>query len=254
MREMCAILKLVRPVRGSDKTSGGTPMVPKSPAEALGLHYPDVHDLVVEVVQTRHARAVESHEVAGTRYEFGFGSQWRDLLDDTRDAFKERGYSSRRLAPGGYKVPIVNDCLVYVWRVPAAPDAVSDFASSTTRMNGFFSSPPEPVLFDISFADGGEPSLAGVVGVDLEGLVKLGNGKMPVVLVMVRSSPRLLGSIDWAVAELVAGQLRLHGEETMWEPELGLDEAVANVESFDSGTPVAPAIELQELDRPSDDA
>jgi len=229
-------------------------MVPKSPAEALGSHYPDVHDLVVEVVQARHGHAVEAHDAAATRYGFGFGSQWRDLLDDTRDAFKDRGHPSRKLAPGGYQVPIVNDCLVYVWRVPAAPDAVRDFASSTTRMNGFFSSPPEPVLFDNSFMDGGEPSLAGIVEMELGELVKFGGGEMPVVLVMVRSSPRLLASIDWAVAELVAGQVRLHGEETMWEPDLGLDEAAANVESFDSGTPVAPAIELQELDRPSDGA
>ena len=227
-------------------------MSPKSPAEALGSHYPNVHDLVIEVVQSRHERSAEAHDAAATRYDFAFGSQWRDLLDDTRDAFKDRGYPSRRLAPGGYRVPIVNNCLVYVWRVPASPDAVRDFASSTTRMNGFFSSPPEPSLFDNSFLDGSETSIAGVVGLDLEGVVKLGSGEMPVVLVMVRSSPRLLGSIDWAVAELVAGQVRLHGEETLWEPGLGLDEAAVDVESFDSGSPVAPGIELQKLDRPSD--
>jgi hypothetical protein len=158
------------------------------------------------------------------------------------------------LAPGGYQVPIVNDCLVYVWRVPAALDAVKHFASSTTRMNGFFSSRPEPVLFDNGFMGGGEPALASIVGMELEELVKLDGGEMPVVLVMVRSSPRLLASIDWAVAELVAGQVRLHGEETMWEPDLVSDETAADVESFDSGAPVAPAIELQELDRPSDGA
>ncbi|KFF59182.1 hypothetical protein JF66_13160 [Cryobacterium sp. MLB-32] len=227
-------------------------MVPNSPAEALGSHSPGVHDLVIEVVQARHERAVEAHEAAATRYAMGFGSQWRDLLDDTRDAFKDRGYPSRKLAPGGYRIPIVNDCLVYVWRVPSAPDAVSDFASSTTRMNGFSASPPEPALFDNSFVDGGAPTLDGVAGLEVQRLVTLLGGEMPVVLVMVRSSPRHLGSIEWAVAEFAAGKVRLHGEETIWEPELSMDEAVADIESFDSGTPVAPAVELQEQDRPSD--
>jgi hypothetical protein len=37
-------------------------------------------------------------------------------------------------------------------------------------------------------------------------------------------------------------------------PELNLDDAVSAVESFDSGTPVAPAVELQKQEGTQPDA
>ncbi len=95
-------------------------MVPESPTDALGSHAAGVRDLVVEVVRSRHGLFAEAHQVSGTRYSMGFGSQWRDLLDDTHDALTGRGFQSYKLTPAGYKLPIVNNCLVYVWRVPEA--------------------------------------------------------------------------------------------------------------------------------------
>jgi hypothetical protein len=78
---------------------------------------------------------------------------------------------------------------------------------------------------------------------------------MPLVLVMVWSTPRQLQLIEWAVAELDnAGEVQLRGQECIWEPELIADDTTPDVESFDSGTPVAPIVELQKQDRPQPDA
>ncbi|SDL21781.1 hypothetical protein SAMN04488593_0340 [Microbacterium azadirachtae] len=226
-------------------------MVPNSPADALGPHAADARDLLVEVVHARHDRAAEAHDAAATRYTIGFGGQWRDLLEDTVDAFKDRGHLPYKLRPAGYRLPIVNGCLVFVWRVPATPDAVSGFASSVTRMNGFFAQ--EPIdLFGSSFVDGGEEIRNEREQAEFERALKAAGAVMPVVLVMVHSTPRQLTSIDWAVAEYANGAVRLHGEETIWESTLGDETATVYVESFDSGTPVAPAVELQTQDRRSD--
>ena len=68
---------------------------------------------------------------------------------------------------------------------------------------------------------------------------------MPLVLVMVRSSPRQLQSIEWAVAGLdgLAGETTLHGQEEIWVPELVTDEATSGTESFAAGTPTEVALE-----------
>ncbi|WP_353708522.1 hypothetical protein ABRQ22_03000 [Cellulosimicrobium sp. ES-005] len=77
--------------------------------------------------------------------------------------------------------------------------------------------------------------------------------KMPLVLVMVWSTPRQLQSIEWAVAELDGyGRVQPNGQEALWEPEIVADDATSDVESFDSGVPVVPVVALQTQDRPSD--
>lgn len=222
-------------------------MVPKSPLEALGPRVQEARDLIVELVQARHERAAEAHEVAATRYTFGFGGQWRDLLDDTANAFNDRGYDSHKLKPAGYRLPVVNGCLVFVWRVPGTPDAVRDFASSVTRMNGFFARQPLD-LFGSSFLNGGEDIRDAGEQAELERTLRHAGENMPVVLVMVQSSPRQLSSIDWAVAEYTNGAVRLHGEESLWEATDDVTAAAVDVEPFDSGAPVVPAIELQAQD------
>lgn len=226
-------------------------MVPNTPLDALGAHAADARDLLVEIVQVRHDRAAEAHEAAATRYTIGFGGQWRDLLEDTFEAFKDRGFQSYKLKPAGYRLPIVNGCLVFVWRVPATPDAVSGFASSKTRMNGFFAQ--EPIdMFGSSFVKGGEDIRNTSEQADFERALKAAGEVMPVAIVMVHSTPRQLTSIEWAVAEYANGAVRLHGEETIWEATPGSEAASVDVESFDSGTPITPSVELQTQDRPSD--
>ncbi|MFM9272323.1 hypothetical protein [Pseudarthrobacter sp. NKDBFgelt] len=225
-------------------------MVPVSPADVLGSHVRDVRPLVVETVRSRHDRFAEAHQVSGSRYTMGFGSQWRDLLDDVQEALRDRGYRTHKLAPAGYKLPVVNDCLVYVWRVPDSVDSVSSFASSPTRLNGFSAQPLDPMLFEPGFT--GEPGSGPTVGspeeAELERVVRAAGDVMPLVLVMVQSSPRQLQSIEWAVAELdeQTGEVKLHGQESIWEPEFNVDDAAIDVESFDSGTPTGPTIEPQE--------
>jgi len=177
---------------------------------------------------------------------------FRSLLDDAHDALKDHGFQAHKLTPGGHKIPVVNDCLVYVWRVPDTPGAVSLFASSPTRMNGFTAAPPPPMLFEPSLVDGDEPVAEES---ELEQVVRAFSDTMPLVLVMVESTPRQLQSIEWAVAVLDdAGKVQLRGQESIWEPEFVVDDTASDVESFDSGTPVAPVVEVQKQDRPQPDA
>jgi hypothetical protein len=226
-------------------------MVPNSPVEALGSHGPALRDLIIEVVRARHALAAEAHQVSRSRYEMGFGSQWRDLLDDTHDRVTERGFQSYKLAPGGRKIPVVNDCLVYVWRVPDDADAVSKFAASPTRQAGFVAPPPPPMLFEPTLTDEAEPAEVTPEADEIASVMAAVGGTMPLVLVMVRSSPRQLQSIEWAVAVLGdSGEVQVRGQECIWEPELIADEAASDVESFDAGTPVQPVVEPQAQDRP----
>ncbi|KUM35211.1 hypothetical protein [Arthrobacter sp. EpRS71] len=233
-------------------------MVPVSPAAALGEQANDVRPLLVDVVRYRHDRSAEAHQVSESRYGMGFGSQWRDLLDDVQDAMKARGYRTYRLPPAGYKLPVVNDCLVYVWRVPDSVDAISSFASSPTRLNGFAAELLDPTLFEPGFT--GEPELTSVNDSpevdELGRVVRAADDVMPLVLVMIQSTPRQLQSIVWAVAELdkESGDVRLHGQETLWAPQVNVDDAAIYVESFDSGTPNEPKIAPQEQEGTQPDA
>lgn len=231
-------------------------MIPNSPADALGPHAPGTRDLLVETVRSRHTRFAEAHQISGSRYSMGFGTQWRDLLDDVHDVLANRGFQSYKLNPGGYKIPVVNDCLVYVWRVPDTVDDPSLFASSPTRKNGFAATPPDPMLFD--------PLLMSSVGLDndaTEGItlapVEYTDGStMPLVLVMVRSSHRQLQSIEWAVAELITetSEVTLHGQQSIWQPEPVVATETPNVEPFDSGAPVMPVIAPQKQENSDPDA
>jgi hypothetical protein len=229
-------------------------VVPDSPVDALGPHASGLRYLLVEIVRTRHDLAAEAHQVAESRYGMGFGSQWRDLLDDTRDALISRGFRSCKLVPGGQEVPVVNDSLVYVWRVPNNPNAVDEFASSPTRRNSFVTAPLDPVLWEPSLSDGqerGDDIPEGGLGP----VLSVVSDTMPLVLVMVESTPRQLQSIEWAVAGLDdAGKVELRGRETIWAPELGADGTASDVEPFNSGMPVTPVVGLRKQDRPHPDA
>lgn len=222
-------------------------MGPDSPAEALGPDAPGLRDLLVEIVRKRHALAAEAHLVSESRYAMGFGSQWRDLLDDTRDALEDRGFRSRKLAPGGHEIPVVNDCLVYVWRVPNNPTAVSEFASSPTRRNSFTTAPLDPALWEPSLAEEQESAQDTTDG-DAVGPVLRGiDDSMPLVLVMVESTPRQMQSIKWAVAVLDDdGRVELRGQEAIWESEPAAEGNTSGVEAFDSGSPEMPKVELRE--------
>lgn len=229
-------------------------MVPDSPVDALGAQAPGVRHLVVEVVRSRHDKAAEAHQVSGSRYGMGFGSQWRDLLDDTHDALVEGGYRSHTLVPGGHKVGVVNDCLVYVWRVPDHPNAVRDFASSPTRQNGFVAPPPPAMLWEGPFAEKVEHPETGSEAAETASMLQAVRDTMPLVLVMVWSTPRQLQSIEWAVAVMDdSGKVELRSQQSLWEPEFVADDVSLDVESFDSGTPEGPTIEPREQDKPSDD-
>jgi hypothetical protein len=219
-------------------------MVPDSPFDALGSHAPSVRDLLVEVLRNVHDRFAEAHLVSGSKYATGFGSQWRDLLDEAHDALTERGFQSHTLAPGGHKVGVVSDSLVYVWRVPDDPNAVRDFASSPTRQSGFVALPPDPMLWEPNLVE--QESEATADSSDLAETAAL----------MAHSTPRQLQSVEWAVAVLDDdGKVQLRGHEAIWEPELVADvSASGGVESFDSGAPVAPVVELQQQERPGTDA
>jgi hypothetical protein len=230
-------------------------MVRDSPAEALGAQAPVLRDLLVEVVRARHALAAEAHVVSESRYAMGFGSQWRDLLDDTRDALRDRGFRSVKLAPGGHPIPVVNDALVYVWRVPSNPNAVSEFASSPTRRNGFTTPPLDPALWEPSLAEGQQSAEDTAEDGEIGPVLLAAGDGMPLVLVIVESTPRALQSIGWAVAVLDGeGKVELRGQEAIWEPEPATNDATGGVESFDSGAPVEPKVEPREQEGSGPDA
>lgn len=230
-------------------------MVPNSPAEALGAQAPALRDLIIEIVRARHALAAEAHLVSASRYAMGFGTQWRDLLDDTRDALRARGFRSCKLAPGGHEIPVVNDCMVYVWRVPNHPDAASEFASSPTRKNGFTTPPLEPTLWEPSLSEEQEATDDAPADSELGPVLKAAGDSMPLVLVMVASTPRQLQSIEWAVAVINGeGKVELRGREAIWEPEPVADGNASGIESFDSGVPVAPRVEPREQEGSRPDA
>ncbi|MEV7875548.1 hypothetical protein [Microbacterium sp. NPDC089188] len=222
-------------------------MAYNSPADALGEHADMARELMVDVVRTRHESTVDGHDAAKTRFLNFFGSQWRDLLCDARDAFKERGFGSHKLTPAGYRVPIVNDALLFVTRIPEGVDVVREFASSRTRMSSFFAR-REPELFGNSLMDGGEEARDADELERFERLVEAAGAVMPVVLVMVHSTPRQLSSITWAVAEYRSGQVHLLGEEPIWSDDFAGEGLDVEVESFDSGVPAAPVVALQTRD------
>lgn len=231
-------------------------MVLDSPLDALGPHASCVRDLIVEVVRNVHDRFAEAHLVSGSKYAMAFGSQWRDLLDESHDALTGSGFQSHRLTPGGHEVGVVNDSLVYVWRVPDDPNAVRDFASSPTRQSGFIVPPPDPMLWEPSLVEQeSEVTADSSDRAETVALMAAVCDTMPVVLVMVHSTPRQLQSVAWAVAVLDDDRkVQLRGHEVIWEPEILADGSASDVESFDSGAPVAPVVELQQQERPGTDA
>lgn len=222
-------------------------MIKVSPAEALGPYAHDVRALLVETIQPLHERFAEAHEISGSRYAMVFGSQWRDLLNDVKDAHKARGYTTHKLPPARYELPVVNDCLIYAWRTKDSAGSASSFASSPTRMNGFSAPLPHPTLFDPAPTSGLAPDQKSSDEAELEDALRT-KGVMSLVLVMIHSSPRQLPSIEWAVAELdeETGKVSLHGRETIWGPELAVEDAATEGEPFDSGTPSGPMIEPRE--------
>jgi hypothetical protein len=64
---------------------------------------------------------------------------------------------------------------------------------------------------------------------------------MPVVLVMVHSTPRQSSSIDWAVAEYSAGAVHLRGKEPIWSENSAGKGVIIDVDSFDSGVAGRPS-------------
>lgn len=224
------------------------PASPGAPSEALGAEASGLRDLLVKTIGARHILAADAHVVSESRYGMGFGSQWRDLLDDTREALADRGFESFRLAPGGHDIPVVNNCLVYVWRVPNHPDAVIEFASSPTRKSGFAVRPPEPGLWEPSLSDEQDAAQNHDQNEDeVERALRAVGDAMSVVLVMVESNPRRLQSIEWAVAVLNEdGKVELLGVEPIWVPEPDADATASEMESFDSGQPIEPTVEARE--------
>jgi hypothetical protein len=185
-----------------------------------------------------------------------FGTQWRDLLDDTSEAFVDRGFQTHKLPPAGYKLPVVNDCLIFVWRCPDTVNAISQFASSPTRKNGFAAPHPDPMLFEPSLINEAESIHDVSKEAELERVVRGAGDSMPLVLVMVQSSPLGLQSIEWAVAELdeESDTVKLHGQEIIWEPEVIADAASSSVEPFDSGAPNTPIVEPRKQEGTQPDA
>ncbi len=221
-------------------------MVSSTPSEILGFHAAEVRELLVQVIVTRHDLTAAAHAEMKTRYSMAFGTQWRDLLDDMRDAASQRGFEAYKVHPAGYYLPIINDCLVCIWRLPAVANPLENFASSPTRQNIFSAKRPTQIMMDLGF--GGEPrpghSSAELAESQVKELVRDVGDMMPVVLVMVHSAPEQLRLIEWGIAEYkeLAGTMDLTGLEAIWVSEGSPAGLRAEVEPFDSGTPIRPTV------------
>lgn len=102
-------------------------------------------------------------------------------------------------------------------------------------------------MWEPSLSDEEEAADEAPVEDELAPLLGAAADNMPLVLVMVESTPRQLQSIRWAVAVLDdEGKVELRGEEVIWEPEPVADSDMTRIESFDSGEPIAPKVELRE--------
>lgn len=231
-------------------------MVVASPVGALGPHAGDVSSLIVQAVRNLHARFADAHQASGSRYAMCFGSQWRDLLDDVREALNGRGYRTYKLPPAGYRLPVVNDCLVFVRRVGGVNDSAANFASSPTRVNGFSAPMLDPTLFEPGLTGDLEPVATVEEQTELDHALQEMDPFMTLVLVTVHSSPSQLQMIEWAVAERddKTGEVRLHGQEKIWQPEASTGRPATDVESFDSGFPRGPVLEPREQEGTDPDA
>lgn len=234
-------------------------LISDSPAVALGAHTESAGELLVEVIQERHLMSAEAHQRSGSRYTMGYGSQWRDLLDDVHEAFGARGYQAYKVVPGGYSLPIVNGSLLYVWRVRGASDPSRGFAESPTRKNALEAKAPL-TLFDYPAPPSVSPENTDKV--DYTGEEHIAHPKrvmrslespMPMVLVMIHSSPRGIRDIQWAVASLASddGDVEFHGLDMLWRPAAHVAENTSGQaqdvkdtvsEPFDSGPPVGPLV------------
>lgn len=232
-------------------------MIPQSPAEALGPHADSLRAEAIKIVETRHKYAAAAHEEFHTRNNRAFGTQWDDLLGDFVENFGAAGHPIHSLPPGGQKVPIVNSCVVYAWRIPVG-GAPSRFASSATKASCFATQAPQPTLFDPTLPEGDEtdPDVTRSDASGLEEVVRSVNGAMPVVLIYFESSPGHLGAIKWALAELndQTGDVDLIGEEVIWSPDAAGAQTVASTgaevpESFSDGEPDDLPIEPREEER-----
>src|SRR5690606_42136336 len=108
-------------------------MIPASPAEALGRHTDVVRSFVVDPIVDLHKRFAHAHEVSGTEHGDLFVAQWRDQLKAVAGEAASRGYRTRRVPPGGYRLPVVNNSLPHPWRIPASASSAPHLRSSPPR-------------------------------------------------------------------------------------------------------------------------
>lgn len=232
----------------------GPPMEPLTPSDALGAQAESARALAVETVLEVHRNFSAAHEVSQSVSTAGFGTQWRDLLFRTLAAFKARGYPTYELEPGHQKLPIVNRSLIYPWRIPVGRDAIAHFASGPTRLSALSAPEPPITLFDTGFdaldGDVDESESSADSSDEVASVVAAAAAKtMPLVLVLISSSPGNLRSISWAIATLNGdtGEVELSGLEEIWVPEALAVPEIADIEPFDSGLPPVPPVEPNEL-------
>lgn len=230
-------------------------MVPDSPADALGSYAATVREVGGDVVRTRHGYAADAHQAAHTRNTRGYSTLWHDLLVDAQESFADRGFETYRVPPAGYKIPVINGCLVYLWRIPASGD-LAHFAMSPTKRSLFGAPPLDPPLFGPDFVNDFESADPSAEEAAFASVVRASGETMPLVLVMFRSSPRQLQSIEWAVAEFVeeTEEVRYHGQEAIWQPEFAVEAEAPDAESFDHGAPAMPTIEPRKQEGSDPDA
>lgn len=171
-------------------------MCSAGPRAIFGDRTSELSEAIVDSVRDTHDRHAAAQDLIDATSQRAYGSSMWATLPKDLCAAVSRGFldaTSTVCSGGGYSVPVLNGCLIYVWR-PAggkSPDE-AEFFTSGVRDGLFDVHARQTTLFEDLGAD---PSAGGP---DLEELVDEADAQQQtVVLVAVTARSERLHVIEW---------------------------------------------------------
>jgi hypothetical protein len=162
----------------------------------FGERAEELGDVIVESVRDTHERHAVAQNTINPKSQLAYGgSIWAELPNNlcraVRRAFLDA--SPQKYPRARYSVPVLNDCLLYVWRPRGgqSPDEASFFTSSLREDLFDGDGVREPTLFDVDDVETeSADELAGI-------LREAENEQRQVVLIAVTARSEGLHSIEW---------------------------------------------------------
>lgn len=213
-----------------------------------------LREVIVESVCGTHDRHAVAQNMINPKSQLAYGgSIWAELPNGLCTAVIQEflDASLKKYPRARYSLPVLNDCLLYVWR-PAggqSPDEAPFFTSSLRE--GIFDADVvrEPTLFEV---DDAEPDVAPSELEDL--LSEADSEQRQVVLIAVTARSERLDTIEWAqVKRGQDSQLEWFGRETIFSfEEENYRPTSVSTHTFADGQPpaaiVTPRIESTNSD------